>query len=102
MKIGLTYDLRDDYLNDGYTEEQTAEFDREDTIDAIEAALRANGLEVERIGRARRLIERLAARRALGPGVQHRGGPARRRAARRRSPRSWTSTASPTRSRTRS
>ena len=61
MKIGLAYDLRDEYLEDGYTEEQTAEFDREDTIEAIEAALRANGLEVVRIGRARRLIERLAA-----------------------------------------
>jgi D-alanine-D-alanine ligase len=61
MKIGLAYDLRDDYLKEGYTEEQTAEFDREETIEAIEAALRANGLEVVRIGRARRLIERLAA-----------------------------------------
>jgi len=61
MKIGLAYDLRDDYLKDGYTEEQTAEFDREDTIEALEAALRANGLDVARIGRARRLIERLAA-----------------------------------------
>lgn len=61
MKIGLAYDLRDDYLKDGYTEEQTAEFDREDTIGSIEDALRANGLEVLRIGRARHLIERLAA-----------------------------------------
>ena len=61
MKIGLAYDLRDDYLKDGYTEEQAAEFDREDTIEALEAALRANGLDVARIGRARRLIERLAA-----------------------------------------
>ena len=37
MKIGLTYDLRDDYLAQGYGEEETAEFDRPDTIDAIEA-----------------------------------------------------------------
>ena len=61
MKVGLAYDLRDDYLKDGYSEEQTAEFDREDTIEALEAALRANGMEVVRIGRARRLIQRLAA-----------------------------------------
>lgn len=61
MKVGLTYDLRDDYLKDGYSEEQTAEFDREETIGSLEAALRANGLQVVRIGRARTLIERLAA-----------------------------------------
>jgi D-alanine-D-alanine ligase len=61
LKIGLTYDLRDDYLKDGYTEEQTAEFDREDTIAALDDALRANGHDVVRIGRARSLIERLAA-----------------------------------------
>ena len=28
MKIGLTYDLRDEYLAAGYDEEATAEFDR--------------------------------------------------------------------------
>lgn len=61
MKVGLAYDLRDDYLKEGYSEEQTAEFDREETIAALESALRANGHEVHRIGRARRLIERLAA-----------------------------------------
>jgi len=60
LKIGITYDLRDDYLREGFTEEQTAEFDREDTIAAIEGALRANGHAPERIGRARRLVERLA------------------------------------------
>ncbi|MGB4109873.1 MAG: D-alanine--D-alanine ligase, partial [Desulfomonilia bacterium] len=36
MKIGMTYDLRDDYLREGYSYEQTAEFDRVDTIDALE------------------------------------------------------------------
>ena len=39
MNIGLTYDLRNDYLAEGYSEEETAEFDRPDTIEAIEAAL---------------------------------------------------------------
>ena len=60
MKIGLTYDLRADYLAAGYTEEETAEFDRADTIDALESALHTLGFEVDRIGHARRLIERLA------------------------------------------
>ncbi len=61
MKIGLTYDLRDDYLAAGYGEEETAEFDRPDTIDAIEQALRALGHQVDRIGRGRALAARLAA-----------------------------------------
>ena len=30
MRIGLTYDLRSEYLAQGYTEDETAEFDRED------------------------------------------------------------------------
>jgi len=61
MNIGMTYDLRDDYLREGFSEEQTAEFDREDTIASIEGALVSLGHHVARIGRARRLIERLAA-----------------------------------------
>ena len=32
MKIGLTYDLRTEYLSLGYTEEETAEFDNTETI----------------------------------------------------------------------
>ncbi|MEJ2657385.1 MAG: ATP-grasp domain-containing protein [Desulfobacterales bacterium] len=59
MKIGLTYDLRTDYLAAGHDELETAEFDREDTIDALEAAIRALGHTTDRIGNARRLIERL-------------------------------------------
>ena len=38
MLIGLTYDLRDDYLAAGYSLEETAEFDCVATIEAIEAA----------------------------------------------------------------
>jgi D-alanine-D-alanine ligase len=59
MKIGMTYDLRADYLAAGYDELETAEFDREDTIDALEAAIRGLGHTTERIGNARRLIEHL-------------------------------------------
>ena len=37
--VGMTYDLRTDYLQEGYSEEQTAEFDQPATIDAIEETL---------------------------------------------------------------
>ena len=60
MKIGLTYDLRSEYLAAGYGELETAEFDRDDTIEAIEDALIALGHRTERIGNARQLIEALA------------------------------------------
>jgi D-alanine-D-alanine ligase len=61
MNIGLTYDLRSAYLALGYSEEETAEFDRESTIDAIALTLESLGHTVVRIGHARQLIERLAA-----------------------------------------
>ena len=60
MLIGLTYDLRDEYLAEGYGEEETAEFDRRDTIDAIERTLQDLGYETVRIGHARNLMKRLA------------------------------------------
>ena len=62
MKVGLTYDLRDEYLAEGYGEEETAEFDRPETIHAIETALRRMGFETERIGHAKDLVARLANR----------------------------------------
>ncbi|MFO7654677.1 MAG: D-alanine--D-alanine ligase [Candidatus Krumholzibacteriia bacterium] len=61
MRIGLTYDLRDEYLSLGYDEEETAEFDRISTIDEIDDALRRLGHVTDRIGHARQLVERLAA-----------------------------------------
>jgi D-alanine-D-alanine ligase len=60
MRIGFTYDLRSDYLAAGYGEEETAEFDQIGTIEGIESALNALGHEVDRIGRAQRLVQRLA------------------------------------------
>ncbi len=60
MKVGLTYDLRQDYLALGMSEEDTAEFDRPDTIVAIENTLRALGYETDRIGHIRSLVSRLA------------------------------------------
>jgi len=61
MKVGLTYDLRVDYLAAGFGEEETAEFDRPDTIDAIEDALQALGHQTERIGSVHSLVARLSA-----------------------------------------
>lgn len=60
MKVGIVYDLRADYLAEGYTLEETAEFDKPDTIEAIEAALDGLGLETDRIGHVKRLVLRLA------------------------------------------
>jgi D-alanine-D-alanine ligase len=59
LKIGMTYDLQDDYLAKGYGEEYTAEFDRPETIDAIEQALSSLGYETDRIGHIRSLARRL-------------------------------------------
>lgn len=59
MKIGLTYDLRSDYLNEGFSEEETAEFDKESTIADIERALHHLGYSTERIGNIRQLTTRL-------------------------------------------
>lgn len=61
MRIGLTFDLRAEYLAAGYSEEETAEFDRRDTIEAIEEALVFLGHRPERIGNVRQLVQRLAA-----------------------------------------
>lgn len=61
MTIGLTYDLRQDYLDAGFSEEQTAEFDRPDTVAAIERALIAMGHETRRIGNITSLVQKLAA-----------------------------------------
>ena len=61
MKVGITYDLREDYLAQGYGEEATAEFDRPDTIEAIEQALTDLGFQAERIGNIRDLNRRLVA-----------------------------------------
>lgn len=59
MKIGMTYDLRDDYLAAGLGEEETAEFDRPDTIEAIEHALNDLGYETDRIGNIKNLARHL-------------------------------------------
>ena len=59
MLIGLTYDLRDDYLNAGFSKEDTAEFDSDEVIQGLEGAIRALGHQTDRIGNIRHLIKRL-------------------------------------------
>jgi D-alanine-D-alanine ligase len=59
MKIGLTYDLRDEYLEMGFSEDETAEFDREDTISSIENTLAQLGYRTDRIGHIKNLVSRL-------------------------------------------
>jgi D-alanine-D-alanine ligase len=59
MRIGITYDLREDYARKGYDEEEAAEFDSVETVDAIELALSSLGHSTDRIGHARELTRRL-------------------------------------------
>ena len=61
MRVGLTYDLRSDYLKEGYSLEETAEFDKVETIDGLQVAIEAHGHSVDRIGNIRALVGRLAA-----------------------------------------
>ena len=60
VRIGITYDLRADYLAAGYGEEETAEFDQVGTIDAIDSAIQALGHQTERVGNVRALVSRLS------------------------------------------
>ena len=59
MLIGLTYDLQSEYLSEGFTREEVAEFDKEETILGIEASLQRLGHTTLRIGNVKRLLERL-------------------------------------------
>lgn len=59
--VGITFDLRQHYLELGFGEEETAEFDRPETIDAIDEALKELGYATDRIGHIMNLTRRLAA-----------------------------------------
>lgn len=59
--IGVTYDLRDDYLAEGFSFEDAAEFDRRETIDAIRETLEALGYHTDLIGNVKGLTRRIAA-----------------------------------------
>ncbi len=58
--VGLVYDLRRDYLEMGFSEEQTAEFDSEETINSLAETISALGYKVERIGNIYELTRLLA------------------------------------------
>ncbi|MBN1983816.1 MAG: hypothetical protein JW795_19935 [Chitinivibrionales bacterium] len=60
MKIALTYDLKSEYLRQGYSEEDVAEFDRDETIASIEQALQECGFDTERVGNIHDLIQSLS------------------------------------------
>lgn len=60
MIVGLCYDLRSWYLERGFSWEETAEFDKEETVEGIEKALAELGFTVERIGNVFQLVENLA------------------------------------------
>ncbi len=60
LRIGLAYDLRDDYLAEGFTHEQVAEFDSAATVDALDRTLQSLGFKTERIGHGLALAGRLA------------------------------------------
>ena len=59
MTIGLTYDLKATYLEQGFSHEEVAEFDSEETISGIEKALHALGYRTERIGNIMELTQAL-------------------------------------------
>jgi D-alanine-D-alanine ligase len=61
MKVGLTYDLRSWYIDRGYSMDETAEFDKQETVDAIENSLKQMGHEPEPVGNTFQLVEALAA-----------------------------------------
>ncbi|MFH2044099.1 MAG: D-alanine--D-alanine ligase [Pseudomonadota bacterium] len=59
MIAGITYDLRNEYIAMGFSEEDAAEFDSEETIDAIEKALSDLGYKTERVGHIKNLVKQL-------------------------------------------
>jgi len=61
MRIGVTYDLRSDYLALGHGDEETAEFDAEETIAALCDALTGLGHNPVRIGGIKALTKALVA-----------------------------------------
>lgn len=59
LTVGLTFDLKTDYLKMGYSEEEVAEFDGEDTIYGIESTLNDLGFNTVRIGNVWQLVKKV-------------------------------------------
>lgn len=60
MKIGLVYDLREDYLKCGFSKEETAEFDTIESLGSLCDSLLRLGYSVDKIGHAQQLVMRLS------------------------------------------
>lgn len=60
MKVGFTFDFKDDYLDMGFTSEESAEFDKKETIDGIADVLTKLGYEVDKIGNIYNLTKKLS------------------------------------------
>lgn len=58
--IGLVYDLRKDYLAQGFSEQDVAEFDSEETINSLHKTIESLGYNVQRIGNIKSLCKMLA------------------------------------------
>lgn len=61
LSIGFVYDSKREYRAEGYSEAEVAEFDSDETIDAIADCLGRFGHRVARIGHGRNLCARLVA-----------------------------------------
>jgi len=59
MKIGLTFDLKSEYIKQGFSPEEAAEFDSEETVEGIEKALVQLGYKTDRIGNFKQLVQRI-------------------------------------------
>ena len=57
INIGLTFDLKSDYLEMGFSQEEVAEFDSPETIDALDNTLKSLGYNVIRIGNIFNLVK---------------------------------------------
>ncbi len=61
LKVGLTYDLQSEHLENGETEEEAAEFEHSETIEAVAQVLAGLGFEVDLVGNIFNLVKKLAA-----------------------------------------
>ena len=60
MIVGITYDLKEEYFKEGYTEEEACEFDSLETIEGLKYTLHDLGYETDPVGNVKTLIKRLA------------------------------------------
>ncbi|MBN1149822.1 ATP-grasp domain-containing protein [candidate division WOR-3 bacterium] len=60
MIVGLTFDIREEYLKQGYSQEETAELDSPVTIGSIQNAIKSAGHEVIQIGSVKNLIKAIS------------------------------------------